>query len=343
MTAMIDNSSAQHSETVVSLLVPVYNVEKYVEQCARSIFGQTYPDLEIIFVDDCSPDHSIEIIRRVLEEYPQRKPQTKIIPHTHNQGRAVARQTAMQNCTGYYTIHCDSDDYMAPDAISQLVAKARKEDADITISDIFVVDGDQVRTDKMNVPADNMECLCRILDGGLHSALWNKLVKKSLYDTYHIIWIPGLDEREDMLVMYRLMFHATKIAYVPRPLYYYRCPRFVHSSTRMNPMKQGCCITLLRQMDNFRHEHAPLPQDVEQAFIFHKAEIKILISLYGDRSALKSHKELFREVTIKDIAKHPNRPILHKLTGLLEAMHITPGVLLMRALLRLRDKFITSR
>ena len=127
---MIDNSSAQHSETVVSLLVPVYNVEKYVEQCARSIFGQTYPNLEIIFVDDCSPDHSIEIIRRVLEEYPQRKPQTKIIPHTHNQGRAVARQTAMQNCTGYYTIHCDSDDYMAPDAISQLVAKARKEDAD---------------------------------------------------------------------------------------------------------------------------------------------------------------------------------------------------------------------
>ena len=343
MTTMIDNNTAQHSgETTVSLLIPVYNVEKYVEQCARSIFGQTYSNLEIIFVDDCTPDHSIEIIRRVLEEFPQRKPQTKIISHTHNQGLAVARQTAMQNCTGYYTIHCDSDDYMAPDAISQLMAKAQQEDADITVCDIFVLDGDKEYINKMSAPTDNMECLCRILDGGLHSGLWNKLVKKSLYDTYHIAWTPGLNEREDMSVMYRLMFHAIKIVYLPRPLYYYRCPRYVHSSTRMNPMKQRCCIMLLQQMDEFRRAHRPLPHDLEQAFIHHKAEIMILISLYGDRADLKRHKQLFAEVTINDIAKHPNRPILHKLTGMLESMHLVPGVLLMRALLRLRDNFINA-
>jgi glycosyltransferase involved in cell wall biosynthesis len=72
----------------VSILVPVYGVEKYIERCARSIFEQTYHNLDIVFVDDCSPDKSIEILKHVLEEYPNRKAQTRIIQHAHNRGFA---------------------------------------------------------------------------------------------------------------------------------------------------------------------------------------------------------------------------------------------------------------
>ena len=70
----------------VSILVPVYGVEKYIDRCARSIFEQTHHDLDIVFVEDCTPDKSIDILKRVIEEYPDRKAQTRIIRHAHNRG-----------------------------------------------------------------------------------------------------------------------------------------------------------------------------------------------------------------------------------------------------------------
>lgn len=72
----------------VSILVPVYGVEKYIERCARSIFEQKYRNPDIVFVDDCTPDKSIDILKRVLEDYPKRKAQTRIIRHEQNRGFA---------------------------------------------------------------------------------------------------------------------------------------------------------------------------------------------------------------------------------------------------------------
>lgn len=107
----------------VSILVPVYSVEKYIERCARSIFEQTYQNLDIVFVDDCTPDKSIEILRRVLDDYPERKAQTRIIRHEHNQGLAAARNTAVAAATGTFLTHVDSDDWLELDAVEELVKK----------------------------------------------------------------------------------------------------------------------------------------------------------------------------------------------------------------------------
>ena len=107
----------------VSILIPVYGVEKYIERCARSIFEQTYQNLDIVFVDDCTPDKSIEILRRVLDDYPERKAQTRIIRHEHNQGLAAARNTAVAAATGTFLTHVDSDDWLELDAVEELVKK----------------------------------------------------------------------------------------------------------------------------------------------------------------------------------------------------------------------------
>lgn len=77
----------------VSVIIPVYKVEKYIERCARSLFEQTLESIEFIFVDDCSPDQSIKILQSVLQEYPHRTPHTKIIRHERNRGLAAARNT----------------------------------------------------------------------------------------------------------------------------------------------------------------------------------------------------------------------------------------------------------
>ena len=101
----------------VSLLVPVYGVEKYIRQCSRTLFGQTYDDIEYVFVDDCSPDNSVAVIRQVLAEYPHREQQVRIVRHDHNRGLGAARKTALEAATGDFVLNVDSDDYLSLDAV----------------------------------------------------------------------------------------------------------------------------------------------------------------------------------------------------------------------------------
>jgi glycosyltransferase involved in cell wall biosynthesis len=89
----------------VSILVPVYGVENYIERCARSLFEQTYENIEFVFVDDCSPDNSIQELEKIIKNYPNRKGQIKIIHHEKNIGLSGARHTAINNATGDFVIH----------------------------------------------------------------------------------------------------------------------------------------------------------------------------------------------------------------------------------------------
>ena len=112
----------------VSVCIPVYGVEKYIERCARSLFEQTMKDdIEFIFVNDCTPDKSIEVLQKVLEEYPNRKEQVKIIHHEINRGVSAARKTALMNSHGEYIIFCDSDDWVDTNLYEVMYKKAVEE------------------------------------------------------------------------------------------------------------------------------------------------------------------------------------------------------------------------
>ena len=99
----------------VSVIIPVYNVEKYIERCARSLLEQSLKDIEYIFVDDCSPDNSITMLENILKEYPERQPLVKILFHEPNRGLAYTRQEGVDAAKGEYIIHCDSDDWVEPE------------------------------------------------------------------------------------------------------------------------------------------------------------------------------------------------------------------------------------
>ena len=94
----------------VSVVIPVYGVEKYIERCARTLFEQTIDDIEYIFVNDCTKDRSIEILEQVIKDYPQRKGQIRIENMLTNSGQAAVRRCGIELATGEYIIHCDSDD-----------------------------------------------------------------------------------------------------------------------------------------------------------------------------------------------------------------------------------------
>ena len=97
---------------MVSVIIPIYKVEKYVCRCAETLMQQTLEDVEYIFVDDATPDKSMEVLSTVLAKYPHREEQIHIIHHKKNQGLPAARNSGLRIATGEYVFHCDSDDYV---------------------------------------------------------------------------------------------------------------------------------------------------------------------------------------------------------------------------------------
>ena len=106
---------------LVSIITPIYKSQDYIEACARSLFEQTYRDIEYIFVDDAGGDNSIPILEKIIKDYPQRHDQVKIIHHDNNRGSAMARESGMMAAHGDYIIHVDSDDTVSPLFIEHLV------------------------------------------------------------------------------------------------------------------------------------------------------------------------------------------------------------------------------
>lgn len=204
----------------ISVIVPVYGVEKYIERCARSLFEQTLDDIEYIFVDDCTPDKSIEILEKVLDDYPDRKRQVKIVRLEKNGGLPQARKAGIQQATGDYLIHCDSDDWVDVTMYEKLYRKAVETGADMVWCDFYISDGSNNICSTLNKFSDNKELLMKhLISGQTHSSLVIKLVRTTIYANE--ICYPQKNMREDLALMVQLLYFAKKIEKVEEPLYYY--------------------------------------------------------------------------------------------------------------------------
>ena len=200
---------------------------------------QTLQDVEYVFVDDCTPDKSMEILQQVLGDYPDRKAQVKILHNETNQGAAQSRRNGMTVCTGEYVICVDSDDFVAPDYCEKLYAKAAQEKADIVWCDFYKQQGEKWNVikqppvgkpqqgEKWNVikqppvgkPSIDSEIKSLLL-GRRQGSLWSHLVRNGLYKS--IAYFPTHNMAEDLTVLLQMYAAAHRLAYVAEPLYYYR-------------------------------------------------------------------------------------------------------------------------
>ena len=150
-------------ENKVSVIIPIYKVEKFIERCVRSLMEQTLKEVEYIFVDDATPDKSIEVLERCLALYPNRK--TEILHHSQNQGLPAARNTGLQVATGKYIFHCDSDDYVEHDMLEKLYLQAEQTNADIVWCDWFLTFAENERYMKQPQFETTIDALKGILSG----------------------------------------------------------------------------------------------------------------------------------------------------------------------------------
>lgn len=209
----------------VSVIIPVYNVSAYIEKCARSVFEQTLNNLEILFIDDCSLDNSVEIIKELLEEYPNRKSLTRIIKMPVNSGLAGVRRQGIIEATGEYIIHLDGDDWVDTDYYESLYKVAIETNADIVVGDEVMEYPDKV-IPKDNSPmlASGKEIMREWYRNSIGMFCHNKLVKQSIYQGNDILPWEGLNMWEDNGLFARLFYYADKVAQTHGPVYHYnRC------------------------------------------------------------------------------------------------------------------------
>lgn len=205
----------------VSICVPVYKVERYIEKCARSLFEQTLEDIEYIFVNDCSPDLSFEVLRKVIEDYPHRKPYIKLLEHDRNKGPGVARQTAASLATGEYLYFPDSDDWVELEMMEELYEKGMRENADILLFRYVS------HTTKRDIYSESLlfeghDEWVRALFQQKAISLWQRFMKNELYrkaeagqDT------EGLIRYEDYFLALKLHYYSSKVLFVDNIYYHY--------------------------------------------------------------------------------------------------------------------------
>lgn len=205
----------------VSVIIPVYGVEAFIERCARNLFSQTLQDVEFIFVDDASPDGSIARLENCMEAFPERAGQTRILRHPENKGLPAARNTGLSVARGKYIYHCDSDDWMEPAMLEKLYAAAEAAEADIAYCDFFLSfeRNERYMSNPTYQSADEM-LRKGFLGGKMKYNVWNKLVRRSLYTGNSIVFPEGHPMGEDM-TMIQLAALADKVVYVPEALYHY--------------------------------------------------------------------------------------------------------------------------
>jgi len=226
----------------VSVCIPVYGVEKYIERCARSLFEQTMQDgIEFIFVNDCTPDKSIVVLERVLAEYPHRKEQTKIINLPENGGVAKARRIAIENCTGEYIIHCDPDDWVELDMYEKMYKAAKDADADMVYCDyVKELPDNTIRKYSGGEATTAIELQNEMLARKTLGTLWNRLYRRRIaIADYSEVCPDSIAFREDLLRNLFMLNQTKKITKLNIPLYHYRTNNTSITMTKGIHLAQG--------------------------------------------------------------------------------------------------------
>lgn len=220
-------TAVSQTTPLVSVIVPIYKVEDYIVKCAESLFQQDWPNLELIFVDNNTPDNSITLLRELLHgKYPQCEPFTKIV-HGKKQGLGFAREAGLREATGDYIIHVDSDDWVEHDYVSKLAHKAVEEHADIVCCNYFLEYDDNLSKPIRERDAtgySDAKFIKAIHNGGVKAYNWNKLVRSSLYHLDTLV-TPITNMHEDIVFQTQICYGAKRIVSIPDSLYHYRRTR----------------------------------------------------------------------------------------------------------------------
>ena len=201
---------------LVSIIVPVYNVEKYLNKCIDSVLCQTFTDFECILVNDDSPDNCPQI----CDEYAKIDDRIKVIHKKQNEGSPQARKTGLDLAMGEYILYIDSDDWIEPDMVEKMYSKAKNTDCDMVISGMFKsTDFEHVRSFSPEIHGKIPIIKKILMYSSFSPSVCNKLIKRKIYMK---VIFPIRHYIDDRVITIQTVFFSQSINYINEYLYHYR-------------------------------------------------------------------------------------------------------------------------
>ena len=217
---------------MISIIVPVYKVEPYLHQCVDSILKQTYQDIEVLLVDDGSPDKCGEI----CDEYARRDNRIRVF-HTENKGLSAARNLGLREAKGEYIGFVDSDDWIEPSMFETLLRRLEETEADISVCEIFIEykKNHTAWHHVQNSVYTDSDIIQALLSFAFYNFAWNKLYKKSIWKG---VEFPEGHKYEDVAKLYKVFLKTHSVSGTSTPLYHYRMRKngIMHIHSMINIM-----------------------------------------------------------------------------------------------------------
>lgn len=205
----------------LTIIIPIYNAEKYIERSCRSLMEQTKKDIDFIFVNDCSKDNTLKRLKEILSDYPERISHVSIINNEKNLGPSESRKIAINRSTSEYVGFCDADDWVEPDMYEKMCQATKGNQMDVVVCNYLMERRKETKEFKL-IPCENSQkCLERLDDPHRFSyAMWNQIIRLALVKE-EIEQIISTKFREDTYLMMRVYYRATSISFIPKAFYHY--------------------------------------------------------------------------------------------------------------------------
>lgn len=238
----------QEIRPLISVIVPVYNVEQYILRCMESILLQTYQNYEIIVVDDGSPDDSILLVSQIARN----DSRIRILRHGKNRGLMQARRTGYLSAQGDYVVFVDSDDFLPNNSLEILLKNIQQSKSDIASGGYQIVFNNtfgDIISPKSIGNYSPKDVLLKLLRFEIQHSIWGKIFKRTLFD----VSIPVIEHQtlaEDVILFYTLLTKSKKICYFDNVVYYYYQNEKSSTKSRLDMSKFESFIKAF----NFRYE-----------------------------------------------------------------------------------------
>lgn len=291
-------------QPLISIIIPVYKAEAYLSKCLDSILAQTYTNLEVILIDDESPDNC----GKICDEYAGRDPRFHVV-HQKNKGAGAARNLGIKMSHGEYIMFIDSDDSIDPTMCATLLTAALQDHADIAICGYkeVAISGEQKIETLPNQRITGKNAVIQYFQQvpACLIVVWNKIYKASLLHTTPPIRFPENTIYEDLLFSYKILYIAKQITILNKPLYYYNIFNFqsvMHSS-------QNNHITYfsqyVRDLQSWAEETTPDIKSIVDVYLIREFNRWLLFCLTSPRK-----KELSSSI------KQVNKEIIHFISNI---------------------------
>lgn len=290
------------AENQISIIVPVYNSQRYLSRCLDSLVNQTYGNIEILLINDGSTDNSLSIIREYAEEYPQIRFFTQ-----ENRGVGAARNIGLKNAIGEYIMFCDSDDTFEPSMCEDMLLTMQNEHVDMVMCNIYIHKKNGSYVAKVGsyefAFKDGKYRLSPGIMDRINVFVWSKIFKKSIIDKFNIAF-PNIKPGEDNSFMYHYLSVIDNVYMLNKPL----CNHFEVEGSTMYNFKRGQIrisemyqkIHLLELFHNFLNENNIFEKNRVYFSMTFKRQIKFAFLSLGEvweKPFFKKAGELLEKIT----------------------------------------------